>query len=292
MAIHYPDILHQTVPPSRFRYGPKDMMLYALGIGFGADPLDSRELPFVYERTLKVVPTALTIFSVNPFLESSGPAVPQGMRLSTLDRTKVLHGEQRIELHAPLPVQGSFTTRSRTIAAVDKGRGKGALIINETVWLDEGGVPVLTSTGTMFARGDGGFDGPVTGAPAPHPMPSRAPDVSLDLLTRADQALLYRLNGDFNPLHADPEAATRSGFRRPILHGLCTYGMTCRAVLRAFVDYDCDAIVSHQVRFSSPVYPGEIVTVDMWRDGNVVSFEARVKERNVVVIQNGKTVIR
>jgi acyl dehydratase len=122
--------------------------------------------------------------------------------------------------------------------------------------------------------------------------PDRAPDLSVDISTRPDQALLYRLNGDYNPLHADPASASRAGFPKPILHGLCTYGLTCRAVLEAIVDYDSDAILSHQVRFSSPVFPGELVTVDLWRDGQVISFEARVKARNVVVIGNGKTVLR
>src|SRR5690606_15229699 len=127
-----------------------------------------------------------------------------------------------------------------------------------------------------FARGDGGFGGPREGAPEPHPAPARAPDLSLDFDTRPDQALLYRLNGDRNPIHSDPEAAKKAGFPVPILHGLCTFGITCRAVMAAYTDLDPAPVQSHQVRFSAPVLPGDTITVDLWRDGNVVSFEARV----------------
>jgi acyl dehydratase len=268
-------------------------MLYALGIGLGADPLNERELPFVYEKGLKVVPTAATMLSMGrPPGSRPSPEVPAGLRLSTLDVAKVLHGEQTVELHRPLPPSGGFTTSSRTLAAYDKGAGKGAVVVNETTWTDDEGLRIVTLTSSVFARGDGGFGGPSTGAPAPHMRPGRTPDLSVDIATRPDQALLYRLNGDFNPLHADPALAAQAGFPKPILHGLCTYGLTCRAVLEAIVDYDSDAILSHQARFSSPVFPGEVVTVDLWRDGLVISFEARVKARNTVVIRNGKSVLR
>ena len=129
-------------------------------------------------------------------------------------------------------------------------------------------------------------------APAPHPTPGRAPDLSLDFVTRADQALIYRLNGDRNPLHADPRIARQAGFDRPILHGLCTYGITCRAILQAITGFDPEPILSHQVRFSAPVIPGDTLTVDLWRDGKEIAFEARVKARAVTVIKNGLTVLR
>ena len=205
----------------------------------------------------------------------------------------VVHGEQKVELHKPLPTSGTFTAQSRTVGAFDKGKDKGAVIINETVWTDEAGEKVATLTGSTFARGDGGFGGPSEGQPEPHAVPSRRKaDLSVDIETREDQALLYRLNGDRNPLHSDPESAKRSGFPRPILHGLCTYGITCRAVLQAITSYNPDPILSHQARLSSPVFPGDTVTVDLWRDGREVSFEARVAARGVTVIKNGKTVLR
>jgi acyl dehydratase len=294
MPIYYPDILDQKTEPRTFSFGDKDVMLYALGIGMGGDPLDERELPFVYEKGLKVVPTAATVLATTGGSRVRGAPVAQkpGHRASEINYLMVVHGEQKVELHRPLPTSGSFTADSRTIGAFDKGKDKGAVIVNETVWTDEAGQKVATLTGSTFARGDGGFGGPADGAPEPHAVPTRKPDLSVDIETRPDQALLYRLNGDRNPLHSDPDVARRAGFPRPILHGLCTYGITCRAVLQAITGYDPDQILSHQARFSAPVFPGDMVTVDLWTDGKVISFEARVKERAATVIKNGKTVLR
>jgi acyl dehydratase len=297
MAIFYPDILDQRTAARTFTYGDKDVMLYALGIGLGADPMDEKELAFVYERGLKVVPTAATVLAAGggggrAAAGREAPPLPAGHRPSQINFLMVVHGEQKVELHKPLPATGTFTAEGRTIGAYDKGEGKGAVIINETIWTDEKGEKVATLTGSTFARGDGGFGGPSDGAPEPHAVPTRAADLSVDIATREDQALLYRLNGDRNPLHSDPDVAKRAGFPRPILHGLCTYGITCRAVLHAITDYDADQILSHQARFSSPVFPGDVVTVDLWKDGKQISFEARVKARNVTVIKNGLTVLR
>ena len=297
MAIYYPDILQQRTAARTLTYGDKDVMLYALGIGLGADPMNETELAFVYERGLKVVPTAATVLAAGggggrAAEGRPAPDLPPGHRASQINFLMVVHGEQKVELHKPLPTTGTFTAEGRTIGAFDKGEGKGAVLVNETIWTDEKGEKVATLTGSTFARGDGGFGGPTEGQPEPHAVPTRAPDLSVDISTRPDQALLYRLNGDRNPLHSDPEFAKRAGFPRPILHGLCTYGITCRAVLQAITDYDPDQILSHQVRFSSPVFPGELITVDLWRDGNAISFEARIKDRGVTVIKNGLTVLR
>jgi acyl dehydratase len=292
MTIYYPDILEQKSAPRTFSYGDKDVMLYALGIGLSADPLDARELAFTYERGLKVVPTAATVLAAGGRAGRTEPAMPEGMRRSEINYLMVVHGEQKVELRKPLPASGTFTAAARTVGAFDKGKDKGAVIVNETTWTDEAGETVAILTGSTFARGDGGFGGPSEGAPEPHPVPGRAPDHSLDFQTRPDQALLYRLNGDRNPLHSDPEVAHRAGFERPILHGLCSYGITCRAVLAGITDYDADIIASHQARFSAPVFPGDLITVDLWRDDKVISFEARVKARGATVIKNGKTVLR
>ena len=296
MPIYYPDILDQKSAPRAFTYGDNDVMLYALGIGLGADPMDEKELAFVYERALKVVPTAATVLAAGARARGGGSEAaaptPPGHRASQLNFLMVVHGEQKVELHKPLPTSGAFTAASRTIGAYDKGKDKGAVVINETVWTNEAGEKVATLTGSTFARGDGGFGGPSEGAPAPHETPTRAPDQSLDFATRPDQALIYRLNGDRNPLHSDPEVARKAGFPRPILHGLCTYGITCRAILQGITGFDPDPIASHQVRFSAPVFPGDVITVDLWRDGNQIAFEARVKARSVTVIKNGLTVLR
>jgi acyl dehydratase len=283
MPIAYPDILDLSTEGQSFAWGERETMLYALGIGLGADPMNESELSFVYENGLKAVPSLATVVAWG-----AGPG-PAKMGINFL---MVVHGEQKIELHKPMPTAARILAATRVIGAYDKGKDKGAVIVNETVLSDaETGETIVTLTGSTFARGDGGFGGPSEGAPEPHAVPSRAPDASLDLPTRPDQALIYRLSGDRNPLHCDPKVAKMAGFPRPILHGLCTYGLTCRAVLQTYADYRPERIKSHQVRFSAPVFPGETVTVDMWRNGDVVSFEARVKDRGVTVIKNGKTLL-
>lgn len=285
MAIEYPKILSLMRAGDPYSWTDRDVMLYALGIGMGADPLDERELAFVNEgcfhpRPLKVVPTFASV--------AAWGAGPGDLGIN---RLLVVDGERDITFHQPLPVSAKITADSRVVAVYDKGKDKGAVITRETVLRAEGGEPLATLVSSAFARGDGGFGGPSDGQPAPHAVPTRAPDRSVDITTRPDQALLYRLCGDRNPLHSDPEFARQAGFPRPILHGMCTYGLTCRAVLQTYADYDASAFRRHAVRFSAPVYPGETVTVDLWRDGGVVSFEARVKARNVTVIKNGMTVL-
>ena len=295
MPIFYPDILDQKTAARTFSYGDKDVMLYALGVGMSHNPMDERELAFTYEKDLKVIPTAATVLSSAMGRPARGEGQVEqkpGHRPSQINFLMVVHGEQKVELHKPLSTSGTFTAEGRTIGAYDKGKDKGAVIVNETVWTDEKGEKVATLTGSTFARGDGGFGGPSEGQPEPHTIPSRKADLSVDIPTREDQALLYRLNGDRNPLHSDPDSAKRSGFPRPILHGLCTYGITCRAVLQAITGYDPDQILSHQARFSAPVFPGDVITVDLWKDGRNISFEARVAARNATVIKNGLTVLR
>jgi acyl dehydratase len=282
MPIAYPEILSLASEPQPFSWTDKDTMLYALGIGMGSDPMNEKELPFVYESGLKAVPTQATTVAWG-----AGPGIGK-MGINFL---LVVHGEQKVEFHKPLPTEASILATSRVIGAYDKG-DKGAVIYNETVLADaKTGEKIATLTGSTFARGDGNFGGPSEGAPEPHETPTRAPDRSVDITTRPDQALIYRLSGDRNPLHSDPKIAAAAGFPRPILHGLCTYGITCRAVLQEYCDFDPAKIKSHQVRFSSPVFPGETITVDLWKDGDVVSFEARVKSRGVTVVKNGKTLL-
>ena len=281
MPISYPDILDIKSEAKTATWTDRDSMLYALGIGMGQDPLNEDELKFVYESGLKAVPTMATCMAWG-----GGPS-PGAMGINYM---LVVHGEQKVELHKPLPTEAEVVTDGRVLGAFDKGEGKGAVIVVETTMSDaKSGEKLATLTSSIFARGDGGFGGPSEGAPEPHQVPDRAPDVSLDFETKPDQALIYRLSGDRNPLHSDPTIAKMAGFPRPILHGLCTYGVTCRAVLQAYADFDPAKIKSHAIRFSAPVFPGETITVDLWRDGDVVSFEARVKERGVTVAKNGKT---
>jgi acyl dehydratase len=281
MPIRYPEILSMTSEPAPYQWGDRETMLYALGIGLGGDPMNQAELPFVYESGLKAVPTMATVVAWG-----AGP--PIGSMINFL---MVVHGEQKCEFHKPFPTEAQITAEGRVIGAYDKG-DKGAVIYNETVLKDaKTGEKIATLTGSTFARGDGNFGGPSEGAPEPHEVPTRSPDKTVEFTTRPDQALIYRLSGDRNPLHSDPKVAKMAGFPRPILHGLCTYGITCRAVLQEYADFDPARIKSHQVRFSSPVFPGETIAVDLWLDGDVVSFEARVKDRGVTVIKNGKSVL-
>jgi len=280
MAIAYPEILSLTSEGQAFAWDAKDAIIYALGVGMAADPMDENELAFVYEKDLKPVPTLAGVVAWG-----AGTGAPG------INYLLVVDGERKIDFHKPMTVQGKVTARSRVVGAWDKGAGKGAVIVSETTLSDAAGEDVLTITGSLFARGDGGFGGPSEGQPEPHAVPARAPDMSVDIPTSPDQALIYRLSGDRNPLHCDPAVAKAAGFPRPILHGMCTYGITCRAVLQTYAGYDPSRFKSHQARFSAPVFPGETITVDLWKDGEVISFEARIKDRGVTVIKNGKTVL-
>jgi acyl dehydratase len=208
-----------------------------------------------------------------------------------LNRVMVVDGERDITFHRPLSSAAHITADSSVLDVFDKGKDKGAVIRHKTVLRNEKGEELATLVASRFARGDGGFGGTSEGQPEPHKVPTRAPDKSIDISTRPDQALVYRLCGDRNPLHSDPEFARRAGFPKPILHGMCTFGITCRGILQTYADYDPGAFRQHVARFSSPVYPGETVTMDMWKDGNLISFEAKVKARNVAVIKSGKTVL-
>jgi len=285
MPINYDELMALKNLDQKFAYGDREVMLYAYGIGMGADPMDERELAFVNEaaatpRLLKVVPTFASV--------AAWGATPGEMNLN---RVMVVDGERDITFHRPLEVAAKLRVDSRVLAVFDKGKDKGAVIRHQTVLKNERGEELATLVASRFARGDGGFGGPSDGQPEPHQVPTRPPDKSVDVSTRADQALIYRLCGDRNPLHSDPEFARRAGFPRPILHGMCTFGITCRGILQTYADFDPAAFRRHGARFSAPVYPGETVTIDLWKDGNVISFEARVKARNAIVIRNGMTVL-
>ncbi|MDZ4865845.1 MAG: MaoC/PaaZ C-terminal domain-containing protein [Alphaproteobacteria bacterium] len=279
MAVTYDGLMSLKSEGDEFTYTDRETMLYALGVGFGRDPMNEAELPFVYENGLKTVPTLATVIAWGQ----------RTIGASGINYLMVVHGEQRLTVHKPLPASATIVADERVSGAVDKGAGKGALIFTEKVIRLKGtNEKLCTLGGTIFARGDGGFGGPSTGAIEPHPIPERKADVVHEADTRADQALLYRLSGDRNPLHSDPKIATMAGFPRPILHGLCSYGTACRSVLATVCKYDHTLIAGFDVRFSSPVFPGETIVTEMWKDGKIVSFRSKVKERDVVVINNGK----
>lgn len=281
MPIQYPAVLELRESGRRFSWTDRDTMLYALAIGLGGDPENPDELQFVYEKHLQAVPTLATVVAWGADV---GPD-----RIG-LNRQQTLHGAESVTWHQALPAAGTVIAESRVVAAYDKGE-KGAVVERETVLRDaDTGALLVTIMRTAFARADGGFGGP-TQSPAVHETPRRPPDAVVEFTTRRDQALLYRLCGDRNPLHADPEVARAAGFSVPILHGLCTFGIGCRALLQTYCGFDPARLKSYSVRFSAPVLPGDTVAVKLWRDRQTVSLEAEVPARGVTVIKNGKSQI-
>ncbi|NMF88563.1 MaoC/PaaZ C-terminal domain-containing protein [Aromatoleum petrolei] len=268
----------------RHTYTRRDTMLYALGIGMGSNPLDPGELRFVFEKDLQAVPTMVSVIGTPGFWWKD----PR----TGADWVKLVHGEQRIELLKPLPVEATVVARNKVVSLTDKGPGKGAVAVIQREIFDETGTKLAVSTQVVFLRGDGGFS-EVSGVGDPGPealpaVPERAPDVEVDLPILEQAALIYRLSGDDNVLHADPEVAKAAGFPRPILHGLCTFGMAAHAVLGACCGFDASRLRSFSTRFTSPVYPGETVRFEMWNEGGgFLRLRARVEARDVTVLNNG-----
>jgi acyl dehydratase len=284
MPIVYDKFLALDIPKVEQSYAAKDCMLYALGLGLGHDPLSEDELAFVYEKNLKVLPTFGTVVAHPGFwLRDLDTGV---------DWVKVVHGEHSMTVHKPLAPSGSVVGKTRVLDVVDKGAGKGALVYSERSIADKASGDLLcTIVQTSICRGDGGFGGPPREQRPLHPIPERAPDLTCDLTTRPEQALIYRLTADPNPLHADPAVAKAAGFPRPILHGLATFGIAGHALLKSVCGYDPARLKSIAGRFSAPVFPGETIRTEIWRDGGIISFRARVVERDAVAINNGRAEI-
>jgi acyl dehydratase len=263
---------------------PRDCMLYALGIGIGSNATTPAELQFCYEKGLKVFPSLVNVI-----------AHPGGWIMAPeleVDWVKLLHGEQSFEIFQPLQPEKTYVGHYRVKDVLDKGAGKGAMLFLEKELRDKDTDEVVSRvTSTYVLRGDGGHGGTITEAPSPHALPERPADHSVKLPILPQAALIYRLSGDYNPIHADPALAAKAGFDRPILHGLCTLAVATRAVLGACAGDDPARLKSLQLRFSAPVYPGETIITELWQDGDVVSFRARVAERDVLVLNNGRAVI-
>jgi acyl dehydratase len=281
MPINYDKLLALKIPDVEHSYNDKDMILYALGVGLGQDPLNADELAFVYEKNLKPLPTFATILAFPGFWIRD---------LDTgIDWVRLVNGEQGVTLHRPLDLHSTVIGRTRIVEVIDKGAGKGALVYTERKISDKAtGTLIATVTQTTFCRADGGFGGPPRESPPPHAIPQRLPDLICELPTRPDAALIYRLSGDRNPLHIDPAIASAAGFPRPILHGLATFGVAGHALLKSICDYDPVRLANIAARYSAPVFPGETIRTEIWRDGNVISFRARVAERDVIAINNGR----
>ncbi len=284
MTIHYDKLLGFDIPEVEQHLTRRDTILYALGVGLGADPMDASQLRFVYEQDLLALPTMAII------LGYPGPWHAKGDLGIT--RSHVVHGEQGLRIVKPLPVEGDITGKTRVTGVVDKGKDKGALIMTEcTVRGKASGDVVCTLTSTTFCRADGGFGGPDGPVKPSHPIPDTKPQHVCDLPTLPQAALIYRLSGDYNPLHADPAYAAKAGFKMPILHGRATFSIAGHAILKTLCGYDPARFVAMEGRFSSPVYPGETIRTEMWRDGNIVSFRSTVPARGVTVLNNGRAEI-
>jgi len=263
-------------------YDTRDTILYALGVGVGSGaPTDPSELRFVYENGLAALPTMPLVIAYPGFYLKE----PQ----YEVDWAKVLHGEQRLTLHRPIPVEATIRSILTLDEIYDKGADKGALLLTTRKLFDAASGELIATLGsTSFLRGDGGCGGCTDSPPPPHQVPNRLPDVVIDLPTRIDQALLYRLSGDMNPLHADPAVAAKAGFERPVLHGMATFGIVGRALLGALCDNDPTKLRRLDARFSSPVFSGETIRTEIWIDAqSTASVRARVVERDLIVLNNG-----
>ncbi|MFI1187310.1 MaoC/PaaZ C-terminal domain-containing protein [Streptomyces californicus] len=271
MPIDVPAALAAEPRRAEIAWGHKDVQLYHLGLGAGTPATDPGELRYTLESRLQVLPSFATV-------AGAGTAAFGGMGAQGIDvdLAAVLHGGQSVRVHRPLPVTGRAEVTSRVAAVYDKG--KAAVIVLRTEARDDDG-PLWTNDSQIFVRGEGGFGGD-RGPSDRLAAPERAPDRTVQRPIREDQALLYRLSGDWNPLHADPDFAGRAGFDRPILHGLCTYGMTLKAVTDTLLDGDTSRITAYRTRFAGVVFPGETLRIRMWADDGRVHVTVTVTERD------------
>lgn len=278
MPVTLERLLATPMPEKAITYSEKDLILYALGVGLGADPLDEAQLRFVYEKDLLVLPTAMAVL---PYV-----------RIADLDLglnyLKIVHGEQWLTVHRQPPVSGTITSQTFIDGVVDKGPDKGVIVVLRREAYDQATGDHLATVGqSIFARGDGGIGSSGAEPPAMPSPPERPADTVLDMPVSPRAALIYRLSGDVNALHIDPAVARKAGFDRPILHGLATYGVMGHAVLQGACGYDPSRLKSLRGRFSSPVFPGETIQVSLWNEPGGVAIKAAVPERGVTVFNSG-----
>lgn len=268
-------VLAHSFPEVRHRYAERDAILYALGIGLGADPLNRDDLAFLYEPDLRVLPT-MAVTLASPGMWVRDPSLG-------IDWVRLLHAGQSAWFPQPLAPNGDVVSRARVASLDDRGEGKGAILVVERNIHDAASDELLCRVEqTIMLRGNGGYSKATAKRAELEPMPERAPDHEASFAISPRAALIYRLSGDYNPLHIDPEIATRAGFERPILHGLASYGVAGWMILRELAQFRPERLASLSVRFAGVVYPGDTVTFSMWRDGSRVRFLARVGERKVL----------
>jgi len=265
-------------------YTVKETLLYGLGLSLGQDPMDPVQLKFVYEKDLEVLPSMCNILA-HPGFWVRDPALQ-------IDWVNALHGEQRFVVHDALPPAGTVVATTRVLGVRDKGAGRGALLYFERCIAEKAsGRELCTVQSTGFLRGDGGCGSTGMHLPALCEVPEEPPNESMDWATTPQSALIYRLSGDLNPLHAEPAVAAMAGFDRPILHGLCTMGMACFALISLLGEGQAARFREMQVRFSGVFYPGETLRLECWRSSEILRFRARVVERGSVVLDCGSAVM-
>lgn len=279
MTIDPERLLDWPIPDAHQDYDERDCILYALGLGFGGEPLDPRHLRHVYERDLQPFPSLALVLAAGPRW-ASDPA-------TGINYEKVVHAEQSFTLARPLPTRASVRSSSKVTDVVDKGAGRGAIVVSErALYFGNEKAPAAVLSSSLFCRGDGGFGGragPILKRPA---LPDSTPDASVSLVIPPNLALLYRISGDMNPLHADPTVAATAGFRAPILHGLSSFGLALRAAIEG-LDLAPAALTGAGVRFTGPVYPGETISTEIWRQAGRLAFRSRIPERDALVLDHG-----
>jgi len=277
MAINYEEIMSMTSENIEVSYTDKDSILYSLGVGLGNDPMNIEELKFVYENSQIALPSMATNFQYHSPL----------LLKTNINFIMVVHGEQRLSITNALPVSGDFIANAKVIGCYDKGPARGAIIeVETTVKNKKNNEEICKLVSTTFARGDGGFGGPDSPKKEIF-IPDGEPDYVSEVSTKPDQALIFRLSGDYNPLHSDPNFAKAAGFEKPILHGMCTYGIACRSLVNEICENDASKLKRFDCRFSSPVYPGETIVTEMWKKNKIIYFNSKVKERDKLVLKNG-----
>ena len=282
MTINYDEIMNLTSENVEISYSDKDSILYSLGIGLGNDPMNLNELKYVYENSQSVLPSMATNFQYHSPL----------LLKTNINFIMVVHGEQRLSITNALPVSGDFIANAKVIGCYDKGPARGAIIeVETTVKNKKNNEEICKLISTTFARGDGGFGGPDSPKKEIF-IPDGEPDYVSEVSTKPDQALIFRLSGDYNPLHSDPNFAKAAGFEKPILHGMCTYGIACRSLVNEICENDASKLKRFDCRFSSPVYPGETIVTEMWKKNKMIYFNSRVKERDKLVLKNGVSEIK
>jgi acyl dehydratase len=285
VAIDPQKALGATIPGAPASWNKDQVILYHLGIGAGVPPTDPRELAYTYEKDLRVIPS----FGVIPVSSALGGIAQVPGLAGEFNFALLLHGEQDIEIHKTIPTDATITTKGRVAGLYDKG--KAALCVLEVESRDASGDVLFVNRFSLFLRGAGGFGGDAGPKPG-NEAPSRAPDFEVASRTLPQQALLYRLCGDKNPLHADPDFAKMGGFEKPILHGLCSYGIVCKAAVDTALGGDTTKVGRYQARFAGVVYPGETIVTSLWKEGNRVLIAARTEERNTPVITNAAITLR